>query len=336
MAKFDHIISAVDVHTGGEPARIVLSGLPSLPGITMADKKQYFSGHFDYLRTLLLHEPRGHKDMFGVILGPATTDQADYGIIFMDSTGYIDMCGHSVMAAGTALIEMGIVAAKEPETKIVFDTPAGLVESYARVAHNRVTEISISNVPCFLYQREVEINVQNLGKICIDVSFGGNFFALVPADRIGVSVHPDNYAMLVTYGMAIKEAVNREIPIQHPIKRHIMKVELTEIYEKTDPTTFFSKSAVIFGQGQLDRCPCGTGTSAAMAMLYSKGQLPLDVEFVNESIIGTRFKGKLVRETHVGDFAAVCPIVTGNSYIIGFQQFVVDPDDPLKYGFLIT
>jgi proline racemase/trans-L-3-hydroxyproline dehydratase len=335
MAEFIHIIPAVDVHTAGEPARIVLSGLPPVPGATMADKKRHLVHHLDHIRTLLLHEPRGHRDMFGVILVAPTTDQADYGILFMDSAGYIDMCGHSVMGAATALMEMGIVAIREPGTKIVFDTPAGLVESNARVVGSRVVEVSISNVPCFLYQREVEIDIQDLGNVRIDVSFGGNFFAMAPADRLGVSVHPDNYAKLISLGMAIKEAVNKKIKVQHPTKRHIAKIELTEIYERPLPSTPFAKSVVIFGQGQLDRSPCGTGTSAAMATLYSNGELPLGVEFVNESIIGTRFKGKLVKETRVGDFVAVTPIVTGKSYIIGIQQFVVDPNDPLKYGFII-
>jgi proline racemase len=335
MAEFIHIIPAIDVHTAGEPARIVLSGLPPVPGATMADKKRYLADHLDHIRTLLMHEPRGRRDMFGVILGAPTTDQADYGALFMDSTGYIDMCGHSIMGAATALIEMGMVAVREPKTKIVFDTPAGLVESNAPVAGSRVLEVSISNVPCFLYQRDVELDIQDLGNIRVDVSFGGNFFAQVSADRLGVSVYPDNYAKLISLGMTIKEAVNRTIKVQHPIKRHIAKVELTEIYERPLPSTPFAKSVVVFGQGQLDRSPCGTGTSATMAMLYSKGELPLGVEFINESIIGTRFKGKLIKETRVGDFVAVAPVVSGKSYIIGIQQFVVDPDDPFKYGFMI-
>jgi proline racemase/trans-L-3-hydroxyproline dehydratase len=335
MAEFLHIIAAVDVHTAGEPARIILSGLPPVPGITMTEKKQYMAHHLDHIRTLLLHEPRGHRDMFGVILVPPTIDQADYGILFMDSAGYIDMCGHSVMGATAALIEMGIIAAREPQTKIIFDTPAGLVESYARVAGNRIVEVSIANVPSFLYQRDVEIHLPDLGAIRIDVSFGGNFFALVPTECLGISVHPNHYAELVRLGIAIKEAVNRTLQVQHPTRPSIAKVELTEIYEKPLPSALFSKSVVIFGQGQMDRCPCGTGTSAAMAMLYGKGELPLGVEFISESIIGTRFKGKLVKDVRVGGLVAVEPIITGNSYITGIQQFVADPSDPLKYGFMI-
>ena len=238
------------------------------------------------------------------------------------------------MGATTALISMGTVEAKEPETKIVFDTPAGIVESRARIAGHRVVDVSIANVPSFLHTRDLAIELPDIGPVTVDVSYGGNFFALVSAEKLGVGVDLSNYAKLVSFGMAIKDAVNRRLQIQHPTKPHINQVALTEIYEK--PSTLFSKSVVIFGQGQVNRCPCGTGTSAAMAMMYSKGELPLGAKFLNESIIGTRFEGVLTREARVGDFAAVEPIITGRSYITGIQQIVVDPCDSLKYGFMIA
>jgi len=273
--------------------------------------------------------------MFGVILTAPVSAQADYGILFMDSAGYIDMCGHSVMAAATVLIELGMVVAREPVTTIVFDTPAGLVESQAQVVGNRVVDVAIANVPAFVYQREVEIQVPERGALRLDIAFGGNFFALVPAERLGLSIDPAHYARLVQWGMTIKAAVNRQIKVQHPTRPHIAQVELTEIYEKSLSPTPASKNIVIFGQGQVDRCPCGTGTSAAMALLHSQGELPVGVEFSSESLIGTRFRGKLVAERQVEDWVMVDPIVTGTSYLTGIQQFVVDPHDPLKQGFMI-
>ncbi len=335
MAKFTHIISAVDTHTAGEPTRIVLSGLPPIPGDTMAEKKAYMIEKLDHFRTLLMREPRGHTDMVGAVITSPTTDRGQYGTIFMDNGGYLDMCGHGTIGLITALIEMGMVAAEEPETVVAVDTPAGLVEGRARVKGNRVVEVSLSNVSSFLYARDVELDLPQVGKITIDVSFGGNFFAMTPAKALGISVHPENIPELIRLGLMVREAVNEKVDIQHPTEKHITTVELTEIYEKPDPTKSYSKNVVIFGEGQVDRSPCGTGTSAAMAMLYGRGRLSLDEEFVNESIIGTRFKGRLAKETSIGDFVAVDPIITGEAFITGIQQFVVDPNDPVKYGFVV-
>ncbi len=336
MTRFTHIISAIDTHTAGEPTRIVLNGLPPIPGITMAQKKRYMKENLDYIRTLLMQEPRGHRDMFGAIVTPPTTDRAMYGILFMDNAGYLDMCGHGIIAITTALLEMGMVLPTEPETVVVFDTPAGLVKSHAKVEGNQVLEVSVANVASFLYAKDIELELPDVGKITIDVSFGGNFFAMTPAKELEISVHPDNSSKLLQLGLMVKKAVNEKLQVQHPLKKHINTIELTKIYDQLDPSMLLSKSVVIFGKGQMDRCPCGTGISAAMATLYGKGKLPLGVEFTNESIIGTRFRGKLVREVKVGDFIAVEPILIGEAYITGIQRFVVDQNDPLKYGFFVN
>ncbi|MGR8951842.1 MAG: proline racemase family protein [Gammaproteobacteria bacterium] len=335
MAHFSHIISTIDTHAAGEPARIVLSGLPPILGNTMADKKRYMKERLDCFRTLLMQEPRGHKDMFGIILTHPTRQEADYGILFIDSEGYIDMCGHSIMSATTAIIETGMIPLIEPETRVLFDTPAGLIEAHARIEGQRVIEVAVGNVPSFLYARDVTIDLAEIGSINIDIAFGGNFFALVPADALGVTVHASQSRRLIELGAAVKKAVNAKLAVRHPTIDHITKVELTKIYEKPEPCLPYAKSVVIFGDGQLDRCPCGTGTSAIMAVLHAKGELPLETEYTNESIIGTQFKGKLLREIRLGDFVAVEPIVTGSAYITGMQQFVSNPNDPFKFGFLI-
>jgi proline racemase len=275
MAQFSHIISTIDTHTAGEPARIVLSGLPPILGNTMAEKKQYMKEHLDHFRTLLMQEPRGHKDMFGIVLTPPTRQKAHYGALFIDSEGYIDMCGHSIMSATTALIENGIIQPIDPETSVIFDTPAGLIEARARIEGNRVIEVSVANVLSFLYAKEVAIDLPEIGNINVDIAFGGNFFALVPAKVLGVAVHPENSIRLIELGAAVKTAVNAKLTVQHPTVDHITKVELVMIYDNPESSQPFAKSVVIFGDGQLDRCPCGTGTSAAMAALYAKGELPL-------------------------------------------------------------
>jgi proline racemase len=335
MAEFTHLISAIDTHTAGEPTRIVLGGLPPIPGTTMFEKKRFMIEHLDHIRTLLVQEPRGHKDMFGAIITPPATSRAQYGILFMDNSGYIDMCGHGTIGITTALIEIGMIAPVKPETVVAFDTPAGLVEGRARVEGNHVVEVSVANVCSFLYAKDVELDLPDVGRIAVDVSFGGNFFAIIPAKTLGVPIHTENISKLIQLGMMVKKAANDKLRVQHPTEKHITTVELTEIYDKPNPSKPFSKNVVIFGDGQVDRSPCGTGTCAAMATLHRRGELPLGVEFTNESIIGTQFKGKLVKETSIGDFIGVDPIITGNAYITGIQQFVVDPRDPLKHGFVL-
>lgn len=335
MAKFIRMITTFDTHTGGEPTRIVVNGLPPILGETMAAKKKYMREHLDHFRTLLMGEPRGHRDMFGAILLPSPTNQSQYGILFMDGGGYLDMCGHGIIGITTALIEMGMILPVEPETLITFDTPAGLIEARALVKDYEVVEVCVANVPSFVYAKDVEIVLPQRGKITLDVSFGGNFFAMVKAQDLGLSLHSDNLQKLLQLGIQVKDAVNEKLTVQHPTQKHINTVGLTEIYERPNPSLPFSKSVVIFGQGQLDRCPCGTGISATMATLHERGELPLGIEFINESLIGSQFRGKLLREVKVGSFTAVEPVLIGKAYLTGIHQFVIDPKDPLKYGFVL-
>ncbi len=333
--QFKHMISTVDTHTAGEPTRIVLSGIPPIPGKTMAAKKIYMQTHLDHFRSLLMREPRGHRDMFGAVLTPPVTAEAQYGVLFMDNSGYLDMCGHGTMGLITALIEMGMVIPRTPETVVTLDTPAGKVKGRAQIRNGRVVRVSVDNVPSFLYARNIQVEVPEVGTITVDIVFGGNFFAMTPAKALGVSVCPENVAALTRLGMMVKTAVNQTVAVRHPIEHHIRTVELTEIYTHPDPSIPVSKNVVVFGKGQVDRSPCGTGTCAAMAMLYGRQELALDTPFTNQSIIGTRFKGRLKGETRVGDYTGVHPVIEGEAYITAIQQFVVDPDDPVGYGFVV-
>lgn len=333
MTTFSQIISAIDTHTAGEPTRIILSGFPPILGRTMAEKKHYMKNNLDQIRTLLMHEPRGHKDMFGAIITPPTTTQGQYGVIFIDNVGYLNMCGSGIIGIATALIEVGMIAKTEPETIVMFDTPAGLVESHAKVENNRVYEVSVANVSSFLYAKDIEVTLPDCRKITVDVSFGGNFFTIIQAKDLGVSIQPENIAKLIKLAVIVKKAVNEKLKVQHPIEQHINTIQLAAIFEQHEPSQPYSKNLVILGNGQLDRSPCGTGSSAIMATLYAKNKLQLGVEFTTESVIGTTFKGKLVKQVQVGDFMAVDPIITGEAFITGIQQFVVDPEDKLKYGF---
>jgi proline racemase len=319
----------------GEPTRIVIGGIPNIKGNTMAEKKEYLEKNLDYVRTAIMLEPRGHNDMFGSIITQPCDPEADFGIIFMDGGGYLNMCGHGTIGAITAAIETGMIEAKEPITNVVMESPAGIVRAEATVKDGKVKEVSFVNVPAFLYKKDVEVELEGVGKVKFDISFGGSFFAIVNAKQLGLKVKPENAAKLTELALKLRDVINKEVKIQHPTLAHIKTVDLVEIYdEATNPTANY-KNVVIFGQGQVDRSPCGTGTSAKLATLHAKGELKQGEKFVYESILGTLFKGEIVGTTKVGEYDAVIPKISGAAFITGFNHFVIDPEDPVKHGFIL-
>lgn len=328
-------IHTIDSHTMGEPTRIVTGGLPVIPGNSMQEKKAYLCQHMDNIRTALMHEPRGHKDMFGSIITQPTIKEADLGIIFMDSGGYLNMCGHGSIGASIVAVETGMVPVKEPYTDITLEAPAGLVRARVKVENGKAVESTITNVASFLYKSSVDVDVEDIGKITMDISFGGSFFALVKASDLGLDICPENANKLSSIGMKILNAVNEQVYVRHPVLSHIDTVDLVEIYGQAKNPKADLQNVVVFGEGQLDRSPCGTGTSAKIAALYAKGQLSLNEEFVYESITGTMFKAKAIRETMIGDYKGIIPEITGSAYITAINEFIIDPDDPLKYGFTL-
>jgi len=329
--KISRMITAVDSHTAGEPTRIVTGGFPYIPGNNMKEKREWIAKNRDYLRRMLMWEPRGHRDMFGAIITEPTSDDADIGIIFMDSGSYLDMCGHGSIGVVTVLIETGIIKcenlAKE-QKEVILDTPAGKVYSKARIENGKVKEVTIRNVPSFFYS-SVNIKVKSIGNVPADIAYGGNFFALVNAENLNTKIEPKKVRKLIEFGLDIRETVNNEIDIVHPVTGKRGKVSLVEIFEETSPP----RNAVVFGPGQVDRSPCGTGTCARMAVLHAHKRLEVGQIYKYRSIIGTEFYGKIVKETKVGDCEAIVPEITGSAYITGIQQFVMDEQDPFKYGF---
>ena len=328
-------IHAVDSHTMGEPTRIIIGGIPNIPGKTMAEKKQYLEENLDHLRTATMLEPRGHNDMFGSIITQPCNEEADFGIIFMDGGGYLNMCGHGSIGAITVAIETGMVNAVEPVTNVVMDTPAGIVRAKAKVENGKVREVSIVNVPAFLYKKDVQIEMPEIGTVTFDIAFGGSFFAIVHASQFGLKVEPKNAQKLTEIALKMRDIVNETIEIQHPTLSHIKTVDLVEIYDDPTHPEATYKNVVIFGQGQVDRSPCGTGTSAKLATLNAKGELEEGELFVYESILGTLFKGRIVGKDKIAEYDAIIPEITGAAYITGFNHFVIDPEDPVKYGFIL-
>ncbi len=334
--KFIKSIQAIDSHTMGEPTRIVVGGVPVIKGDTMPEKKAYLENHMDYIRTAIMLEPRGHKDMFGSIITQPVSKEADLGIIFMDAGGYLNMCGHGSIGAATIAVETGMVDIKEPYTDIVIEAPAGLIKARVKVEDGKAIETSIVNVPSFLYKEGIEIELPEIGKIMVDIAFGGSFFALVKGEELGIDINPNNSTKLSAAGVMIRDIINKTVEIKHPTLSHINTVDLVEIYGPPKSPNATLQNVVVFGEGQLDRSPCGTGTSAKMAALYAKGKLGISEEFIYESILGTMFRGKVIGETKVGEHTAIVPEITASAYITGFNHFVIDDKDPVKFGFKLS
>jgi proline racemase len=329
--KIERIITTIDSHTAGEPTRVVIGGIPHIPGKTIAEKKKYLETNLDYIRKSIMSEPRGHRDMFGSVLTSPSDLSADIGIIFMDTGGYLNMCGHGTIGAVTIMVETGMVKMTEPITKVALEAPAGIIKAEAHVKDGKVTEVSFENVPSFLYKQNVLIHFEGK-KIPVDIAFGGNFFALVQAKDIGEKIGFNNLNKLKEKGMEILRTVQKEISVKHPTQIHIRSVDLIEIYESDPNDEFRAKNVVIFGDSQYDRSPCGTGTCAKMAVLSAKGKLKPGQEYVHESILNTVFRGSIVKKTKAGKFNAVIPRLSGSAYITGFNNLLISNDDPFRHG----
>jgi proline racemase len=328
-------IKTIDTHTMGDPTRIVVEGLPKIEGRTMLEKKQKLIEECDYIRSSLILEPRGHKDMFGAVLLEPVNPAADIGVVFMDTQAYLNMCGHGTIGVTTALLEMGIIEKKGEEVNLTLDTPAGLVTVRAKRKNNRIESVSFVNVPAFYWGEKIKVIVEELGEIYVNISFGGSFFAFVDSKDIGSDLVPENADRMGALGKKIKDAINEQIKVEHPLKSEINKVDLVLFLDGSANEGVHTKNVAVFGDGQVARSACGTGLSAQMARMHAIEQLNLNEEFVTESIIETAFKGRLLEETTVGNFKAVIPEITGNAYVTGKHEFYIHRDDPLSNGFLL-
>lgn len=327
-----YIISVVDAHVAGEPLRLVTGG-PKLKGKTIVEKTEYMKQNYDFIRTATMLEPRGHGDMYGAVLTEPTDPRADLGIIFIDGGLYNAMCGHGSIAIGTIAVEMGYVEAKEPVTDVVLETGAGLVTVKVEVKDGKTAGATLQGVPSFLYKPDVELEVFGK-KIVVDIVYGGNFFAMVNITQLGLKHSKEYLNDFIRYGLEIRKQANR-LDIRHPECPHITTVD--DILFVADPefTGDTYKSLVFLGKAQIDRSPCGTGTSARMAALYTRGKLGKDDVFYHESIVGTVFEGRIGGEAAVGPYRAIIPLVKSQAFITGIGNIIIDTRDPLKHGFLL-
>lgn len=333
--RFKRLFTAIDSHTVGEPARIIVGGIPYIPGDTMFDKKRHIEEQWDDIRQLLMYEPRGHSAMSGAIVTAPTTPGADIGLVFIEVSGCLPMCGHDTIAACTVLLETGILPAKEPITNLVVDTPAGIVRAQVEVSEGGVKGVTFENVPSYLTLKDAEVDVPGIGRIVADISYGGNFYAILPAEMVGVPIEPQRASEFIRIGPKIRSALNEKYQVVHPENPMIRGVSHVMFTGPATNPEATMKNTVIYGPTGMDRSPCGTGTSARMTQLHARGQLPLNQPFVHESIVGSLFYGRLVGEVRVGEFPAVIPAVRGRAFISGFNTIVLDPEDPFPRGFLL-
>ncbi len=332
--RWSRTISTIDAHTAGEPLRIITSGIPSLHGATILERRRWMQEQHDDLRKILLWEPRGHADMYGAIVTPPVSAEADYGVLFLTNEGYSTMCGHGIIALTTALLETGAVEMIEPETEVVFDSPAGLIRARAAIEGDGVTSVSFLNVPAFQFAQDLALDL-SVGTVSVDVAFGGAFYALVDAKTLGAKVCKERVAELIALGMEVKQAVEATLDVVHPLEPELKGIYGTIISDDPHSDSGNGRNITIFAESEVDRSPCGTGTSAKLANLYAKSKIGLDIPYVHESVIDTTMTGRVLSETTVAQFPAVITEITGRGFITGFNQFVVDPDDPTRDGFLV-
>ncbi|BBO91147.1 proline racemase [Desulfosarcina ovata subsp. ovata] len=327
-------ITTLDAHTAGEPFRIITGGLPQLAGDTILERRRDMIANYDSIRTALMWEPRGHADMYGCIITPPVSADADFGVLFLHNEGYSSMCGHGIIAVTTVAVETGLVPMVEPLTTVRIDAPAGLITAHARVENGRVNGVFFHNVPSFVLALDRTVDVPGLGRVRYDVAYGGAFYAFVDAADLGVSTRHEDFNRLIERGMAVKRAVMAAGSIPHPFEEDLSFLYGTIIVGPPHTDDAHSSNVCIFAEGEVDRCPTGTGVSARLALHHARGEIGVREPMVIESILGTRFTGQVVETTTFGPHAAVIPEVEGRAWVTGRSEFLIDPDDPLKEGFI--
>src|SRR4051794_22642045 len=345
--RASRVIHAVDAHAAGEPGRVIVGGVLDVPGDTMYAKMVYLQTKADDLRLRMLREPRGYPAANCNLILPPTHPEADAGFVIMEQVEYPPMSGTNTICVVTVLIETGMVRVREPLTQLKLETPAGLIAVDAEVRDGKVKKVTFRNVPAFATHLDAAVEVSGLGTVTVDVAYGGMFYVIADVEQFGVRLVPDEARELVRIGEMIKAAAREQLPVSHPENPEIRDITIAQLSGEPVQPSSSRRNTVIVSTGTLDwsrpgswtgaldRSPCGTGTCAKMAALHAKGKLPLGQDFVHEGILGTTFTGRLIEETQVGNYRAVVPTLSGQAWITGFAQYVVDPEDPFPNGFTV-
>ena len=332
-------IETIDMHTGGEPLRVIIDGFPELKGDSVLDYRRYCKEHYDHLRTALMFEPRGHADMYGCILLPPNDDDGDFGIIFLHNEGYSTMCGHAIIAISTLAVEMNWINVKEGDNTIKIDAPCGRITSFTNVKNRKVIGVRFHCVPSFVVGLDRKVKIDGLGIVTYDLAYGGAFYAYVDMAKndFDFDLTPDSYRKLIVSGMEIKRAVMQvDKTILHPFENDLSFLYGTIFIDNNKQLSGAdSRNVCVFAEGEVDRCPTGSGVSGRMAIHKARNEINFGDTMSIESITNSVFIGSVVSEQDFGPFKAVIPQVEGTAHITGMQTFVIDPNDPMKNGFIL-
>jgi proline racemase len=314
------------------PTRVIVGGVGAIPGDTMFDRRRYFMTHLDGIRKALMYEPRGHSAMSGAILQAPSRADADWGVIFIEVSGCLPMCGHGTIGVATVLVETGMVQVTEPVTLVRLDTPAGLVVAEVSVRDGAVTSVTITNVPAFTVALDQTVHLEGVGQVSYDMAYGGNFYAILPLGQVGIPFDRAHKDRILAAGLDLMSAISEHNEPVHPANPEIRGCHHVQ-FLASDATAKHSRHAMAIYPGWFDRSPCGTGTSARLAQLHTRGELGVGDELINESFIGSRFTGRIAAETMVDGTPAIIPEITGRAWITGTAQYFIGADDPFPEGF---
>ena len=321
------------MHTAGEPLRVILNGFPALEGTRVLDYRRYIRENYDHLRTALMFEPRGHADMYGVIVTPS--EVADFGVVFLHNEGYSTMCGHATLAIAKLAVEAGWVKVEPHETKIQIEAPCGVLTAFVNREEGSVTQVRFLNVPSFVTALDQIITLPQIGEIQYDLAYGGAYYAFVDVQQFNLKLNSDHYQELIDLGMKIKRAIISKKTIVHPEEPDLSFLYGTIFVGQPESCEAHSRNVCVFAEGEVDRSPTGSGVSARVAIHHQRGELAMNESITIESILGTTFDCKVAETVDYHGLPAVIPEVAGAAYITGKNTFTIDPDDPLKAGFIL-
>jgi proline racemase len=328
------VVTTVDYHTAGEPFRIVTGGVGPIPGATILEKRRHAQEQLDDVRALLVNEPRGHADMYGCFVTEPVAEGSDLGVLFFHNAGFSTACGHGTIALATYAIDHGVLPAREPEAELRIDVPSGTLPVAASVRDGHVEGVRFRNVPSFVHVEGIEVATTR-GDLTVDVAFGGAFYVTVSADTAGLDVEPGSLPALIELGREIKHAVENRYEIVHPDEPELRDVYGVIFFVDEGGQPLVQRNVAVFADGEVDRSPCGSGTSARLAILHRRERLGVGDLLLHRSIVGTEFEARIVEETTVAGRPAVVTEVAGSAHLTGRHEFVLEPDDPLRTGFLL-
>lgn len=335
MRDIELSVQVADYHTAGEPFRIVTGGVGTIPGASILDKRRYAQDHLDRLRALIVNEPRGHADMYGCFVTEPVDAEGDLGVLFFHNAGFSTACGHGTIALVTWAIDSGLIEAKEPETQCVVDAPSGRLRTVARIQDGEVVSVRFRNVPSFVFAEGVEVKAGSR-QVKADISYGGAFYASVRAEDVGSSVTPNDLPDLIAAGRQIKQAIEAGMDVVHPEEPELRDIYGVIFFDEIEgKDELHQRNVAIFADGEVDRSPCGSGTSARLALLEAQGRLERGRELFHSSIIDSEFRGRVVGDASAGERPAVITEVEGTAHLVGWHTFVLKRNDELGTGFIL-